>query len=67
MRDLGTPLAESFFHSKSVKKKVKKSAKKHKKVLNKERKEFNKALRKSEDDSLSQSTIYSDRYKEKRK
>ena len=45
MRDLGTPLAESFFHSKSVKKKVKKSAKNHKKVLKKERKEFNKALR----------------------
>ena len=66
MRDLGTPLAESFFHSKSVKKKAKKSAKKHKKVLKKERKAFNKKLKESEDDSLAQSTIYSDRYKEKK-
>ena len=53
MRDLGTPLAESFFHSKSVKKKANKSAKKHKKVLKKERKAFNKRLSKSEEDSLS--------------
>ena len=63
MRDLGTPLAESFFHSKSVKK----SAKKHKKVLKKERKAFNKRLKKSDSNSLSETTIYSDRYKEKNK
>jgi hypothetical protein len=66
MRDLGTPLAESFFHSKSVKKSARKSARKHRKVLRKERKAFNKELKESEDDSLSKSTIYSDTYKEKK-
>ena len=67
MRDLGTPLAESFFHSKSVKKKAKNSAKKHKKMLKKYDKEFNKILKKSDSNSLAESTIYRDTYKEKRK
>ena len=71
MRDLITPLSESIFDrgSKkptSVKKKQKQSSKKHVKMLKKYDKGFDKRLKKSDSNSLAESTIYRDTYKEKK-
>jgi hypothetical protein len=67
MRDLKTPLADSFFDDKSVSKKINQAKKKHVKMLNKYDKDFDKRLKKSDSNSLAESTIYRDTYKEKNK
>ena len=66
MRDLKTPLADSFFDDKSVSKKINQAKKKHVKMLKKYDKDFDKRLKKSDSNSLSESTIYRDTYKEKK-
>ena len=71
MRDLITPLSESIFdkgskNQKSVKKKQVQASKKHGKMLKKYDKDFDKRLKKSDSNSLSESTIYRDTYKEKK-
>jgi hypothetical protein len=66
MRDLKTPLADSFFDDKSVRKKINQAKKKHVKMLNKYDKDFDKRLKKSDSNSLAESTIYRDTYKEKK-
>jgi len=71
MRDLITPLSESIFdkgsnNQKSVKKKQAQASKKHVKMLKKYDKDFDKRLKKSDSNSLAESTIYRDTYKEKK-
>ena len=66
MRDLKTPLADSFFDDKYVRKKINQAKKKHVKMLKKYDKDFDKRLKKSDSNSLAESTIYRDTYKEKK-
>lgn len=71
MRDLRTPLSVSIFDNgskkeKSVKKKQKQSFKKHVKMLKQYDKDFDKRLKQSSDDEMSESTKYTDRYKSKK-
>jgi hypothetical protein len=74
MRDLRTPLSVSIFDNgskkdkkeKSVQKKQKQAFKKHVKMLNKYEKDFDKRLKKSSADEMSESTKYTDRYKSKK-